>query len=67
MIKYHVYFERMVSTSIAVETENPWTAVELASECLPSVGSEVDEAGGWEACLITTDFGHKIWEGREPA
>lgn len=64
MTKYHVYFERMVSTSILVEAESPETAVEIASECLPSVGNEVDEAGEWEARLITTDFGHKIWEER---
>lgn len=71
MPEYRVYMELVVSTSITVEAPNPEAAIDAAYESpgMPGAmshsafgGASVDEAGDWDAVLVTNPDGEEVWK-----
>lgn len=70
MPTYNVHLIETVSTTVTVDADSPEVAIELAykSDDMPgsmvhgAFGSaSVDEAGDWEAALVTNENGDEVW------
>lgn len=69
-MRYRVYIEKRVSTSLEIEADSPEQALAKLPDHEPGSivngafgGADVDEAGEWEALEVTDEDRKIVWTG----